>query len=62
MKSLRNAQCPVLNRKPDDAGMLYWVKQIKTGQKTRDQVVKDFIYSEEFTNLCKKYHFNRGTI
>ncbi len=59
---VRRLYVTCLDRKPDDGGMLYWVKEIQSKKKTRDQVVKDFIYSEEFSNVCARYGFVRGTV
>ena len=44
-----------LNREPDEAGYKDWVGKLKSGQKTRDDLVYGFSLSQEFSNLKKSY-------
>lgn len=48
------------DRKSDSAGKTQWVYAIKTGQKTRAEVVNDFIESTEWCNICAKYSVKSG--
>ncbi|MCR4647790.1 MAG: DUF4214 domain-containing protein [Lachnospiraceae bacterium] len=48
------------DREPDKAGYEGWLKELKNG-KSRDYVLKGFINSAEFNNLCKKYGINAGS-
>ena len=44
-----------LNREPDEAGYKDWVGKLKSGEKTRDDLVYGFSLSQEFANLKKSY-------
>ncbi len=48
------------DREPDKAGYEGWLKELKNG-KSRDYVLRGFINSVEFNNLCKKYGINAGS-
>ncbi|MCR4649581.1 MAG: DUF4214 domain-containing protein, partial [Lachnospiraceae bacterium] len=48
------------DREPDKAGYEGWIKELKNG-KSRDDVLRGFINSAEFNNLCKKYGINAGS-
>ncbi|MCR4647792.1 MAG: DUF4214 domain-containing protein [Lachnospiraceae bacterium] len=48
------------DREPDKAGFDNWIKELKNG-KSRDYVLRGFINSVEFNNLCKKYGINAGS-
>ncbi|MCR4647883.1 MAG: DUF4214 domain-containing protein [Lachnospiraceae bacterium] len=48
------------DREPDKAGYDNWIKELKNG-KSRDYVLRGFINSTEFNNLCKKYGINAGS-
>ena len=51
-----------MDRQPEDSEVAYWAGEIKKGTQTRDSVLAFFGQSEEFTNICKKYGIDRGTI
>ncbi|SFV55835.1 hypothetical protein MNB_SV-9-165 [hydrothermal vent metagenome] len=42
------------NREPDSGGFNYWTNYFNSG-KSRSFILDGFLYSEEFTNLCKEY-------
>ncbi|MCR4649190.1 MAG: DUF4214 domain-containing protein [Lachnospiraceae bacterium] len=48
------------DREPDKDGYNGWLRELKNG-KTRDDVLRGFINSPEFNNLCKKYGINTGS-
>ncbi|MCR4650017.1 MAG: DUF4214 domain-containing protein [Lachnospiraceae bacterium] len=48
------------DREPDQEGYNNWLRELKNG-KTRDDVLRGFINSPEFNNLCKKYGINTGS-
>lgn len=48
------------DRKSDAAGKKGWVSAIKSGKKTRAEVVNDFIESTEWCNICAKYSVKSG--
>ncbi len=48
------------DREPDKDGYNSWLRELKNG-KTRDDVLRGFINSPEFNNLCKKYGINTGS-
>ncbi len=48
------------DREPDKAGYDGWLRELKNG-KSRDDVLRGFINSPEFNNLCKKYGINAGS-
>ncbi|MCR4647990.1 MAG: DUF4214 domain-containing protein [Lachnospiraceae bacterium] len=48
------------DREPDKEGYNNWLRELKNG-KTRDDVLRGFINSPEFNNLCKKYGINTGS-
>ncbi len=48
------------DRKSDAAGKKGWVDAIKSGKKTRAEVVNDFIESTEWCNICAKYSVKSG--
>ena len=50
----------MMNRGSDDNGKYYWSDKIL--YQDRSVVVKGFIDSQEFTNICKQYGLNKGTI
>ena len=51
----------MLNREPDATGKQNWLNRLKNGY-TRKKVLKGFVESSEFTNICKSYGITRGTI
>ena len=44
-----------LNREPDAEGLQYWLTKLKTGEKTRDNLVYGFTLSREFANVKQAY-------
>lgn len=44
-----------LDREYDDEGLAYWTEQLSSGAMTRDQVLRGFSYSEEFTQMMKEF-------
>lgn len=44
-----------LDREYDEAGLEYWMERLSSGIMTRDQVLKGFSDSEEFTKMMKEY-------
>ncbi len=57
---LKKLYSAFFNREPDKAGYDYWMKELKSG-KSRDYVLRGFINSVEFDNLCKKYGIKTGS-
>lgn len=51
----------VMNRDYDAGGLKYW-KNIMSEQVTRRYILKGFIESKEFKNICAYYNINSGTI
>lgn len=50
----------VMGREADAEGKAYWVGVLKNS--TREEVLAQFIASEEFTNICDNYGIVRGTL
>ena len=50
------------DRRSDAAGKKGWVETIKSGRKTRAEVVNDFIESTEWCNVCATYGVKSGAI
>ena len=50
-----------LNREAEKAGLKYWTDRLNV-KMTRESVIKGFVDSKEFGELCKKYKVNRGSI
>nr|MCR4648795.1 DUF4214 domain-containing protein [Lachnospiraceae bacterium] len=48
------------DREPDKGGYEGWLRELKNG-KSRDYVLRGFIGSPEFDNLCTKYGINTGS-
>jgi len=55
---IKTAYKAVFGRNPDQGGLDYWVGQLQNGM-TRDQVLDQFLSSDEFGNLTKKYGINK---
>ena len=51
----------ILDREADSKGRSYWVNKLNSGS-TKREVLKGFVESKEFTNLCGKYNISRGNI
>ncbi len=50
-----------MDRDPEASGFKYWVGLLKSGT-SRYEVLKAFSQTPEFTNICKKYGIDQGTI
>ena len=50
-----------MDREPVEGGLEYWVGELEKGA-DRLTVLSGFAYSKEFTNLCREYGIDRGTI
>ena len=50
-----------LNREAEKGGLQYWTDRLNV-KMTRESVIKGFVDSKEFGELCKKYKVNRGSI
>ncbi|MCR4648794.1 MAG: DUF4214 domain-containing protein [Lachnospiraceae bacterium] len=48
------------NREPDADGYNHWMNKLKSGA-SRDEVLRGFIGSPEFNDLCKKYGIDAGS-
>jgi len=42
-------------RASDVAGMNFWLNKLESNEMDREEVLKGFIYSDEFSNICKEY-------
>ncbi len=51
-----------MDREPQAGEVSYWAGEIAKGTQTRDSVLAFFGQSEEFTEICKKYGIDRGTM
>ena len=51
----------MMDRASDKGGKKYWLDRLDNGM-SREYVVKGFIDSKEFTNICNKYGMTKGTI
>ena len=51
-----------MGREPDDSGLEFWNGQLATGNMTRNEVIKGFAESQEFTNICLEYGIDRGSL
>lgn len=49
-----------MGREADEAGKQYWLDQMKSGEKSRDQVFEGFAKSNEFQTICKDYNIESG--
>jgi len=59
---LRRLYKTFMDREPEASEVAYWAGEIAGGRQTRDSVLAFFGQSEEFTNVCKSYGIERGTI
>ena len=50
----------MLNRSSDPEGKAHWCSQLDGGR-SRYEILKGFIFSEEFGRLCEEYGIERGT-
>ena len=62
-KFVDNCYKVMMNRKADAGGKANWVSILKEnkGLITRDYVLKGFVGSKEFTNICDSYGVTKGT-
>ena len=51
-----------MDREPEASEVNYWIGEINKGTQTRESVLAFFGQSDEFTQICKKYGIDRGTI
>lgn len=51
----------MMNRNSDSGGKKYWMDRLSNGV-SRESVLKGFIDSKEFTDICNRYKVNKGTI
>ena len=59
---IRRLYTTFMDREPKAEEVSYWAGEIKAGRQTKDSTLAFFGSSEEFTNICKKYGIDRGTI
>ncbi|MBO4496018.1 MAG: DUF4214 domain-containing protein [Clostridiales bacterium] len=59
---VRRLYTTFMGRDPEASEVAYWVSEIKAGRQTKDSVMAFFGQSEEFTNICKQYGIDRGSI
>ncbi len=50
-----------MGREPEEDGLNYWIGELNKGA-SRASVLSGFASSDEFTNICKEYSIDRGTI
>ena len=51
-----------MDREPASSEVKYWIDEIKAGRQNRRSILAFFAQSPEFTEICKKYGIDRGTI
>jgi len=49
----------LMNRSPDTGGFAYWSDRMRAGL-PREDVFAGFVYSPEFTSICRNYGITRG--
>ncbi len=59
---VRRLYTTFMDREPEAKGFDFWVDQLNQGKMTRMAVMASFAQSQEFTNICKKYGIERGSI
>ncbi|MBR3058959.1 MAG: DUF4214 domain-containing protein [Clostridiales bacterium] len=59
---VRRLYTTFMGRDPEASEIGYWTGEITKGTQTRYSVMQFFGQSPEFTNICKKYGIDRGTI
>ena len=59
---VRRLYTTFMGRDPETSEIGYWTGEITKGTQTRYSVMQFFGQSPEFTNICKKYGIDRGTI
>ena len=48
-----------MDREKDDAGLKFWLNEMNNGM-SREQVIKEFAKSQEFSGICSDYGIARG--
>lgn len=51
----------LLGRESDAAGKADWVNRLNSGQ-SKDDILRGFVYSPEFANLCAEYGIAVGKL
>lgn len=51
----------ILGREPDAAGKEYWMRELAAGC-SRNSILLGFLYSQEFSDLCKSYGVLQGNV
>ena len=59
---VRRLYTTFMGRDPEASEIAYWTGEISKGTQTRETIMAFFGQSEEFTNICKTYGIERGTI
>ena len=59
---IRRLYTTFMGRDPESSEIAYWTGEIKKGTQTRYSIMQFFGQSPEFTEICKKYGIDRGTI
>ncbi len=59
---VRRLYTTFMGREPEAEEISYWAGEIAKGSQTKDSVLIFFGSSDEFTNICKKYGIDRGSI
>ena len=59
---IRRLYTTFMGRDPEASEIAYWTGEISKGTQTKESVMVFFGQSEEFTNICKQYGIDRGTI
>ena len=49
------------DRDPDDAGFAYWTKALSDKAMTREEVERNFVYSQEWADTCAEYGILSGS-
>ena len=52
----------ILGREADASGKAGWVNQLNKGYMTRRDILKSFVESKEFTDICNTYGIVRGSL
>lgn len=51
----------LLHREPDAGGYNSWLTNLRNGM-SRHTVIQYFVASEEFSQICRRYHINKGRV
>ena len=52
---IRRCYRTFMNREAESDGFYYWKRLLDSGEKTRDDLVRDFAYSQEFSGIMASY-------